>query len=315
MAAKSDAESKGKGTTRHGRRREIFGVLMLAFSLFAGLSLLSMQLGGNRLMGPGGAATAAGLYALAGFGAYLFIAALGLGAVRCFRSARLVSGVGEGLGALMLLLSAAVLMHLPFADSRGVHGGPGGMLGEWLGEVTASFIGAVGAALAAATVLMLALMILCDFSMSEVVVVVGWALRQAQRGVVAGLGAVWRLARAAFPERAEESDETEAALEESREDIKVIAASASAPALEPIGHDAYDEEALAAEREALVAAAQDVQDADHGSENESDSDEGIRVGQARALSREIADERAAMAAIVAEVAAVEQVSPPPELTR
>src|SRR5579872_5781026 len=146
MPAKSDAEPRGKG--RQGRRREIVGVLLLAFCLFAGASLLSMQLGNNRLMGPGGAATASGLYALAGFGAYLMIAALGVAMVRCFRADRLIGGIGEAAGSLMLFGAAVVLMYLPFAGQRGGHG-PGGLLGQWLGEVTASFIGAVGAALAA----------------------------------------------------------------------------------------------------------------------------------------------------------------------
>ncbi|HEX3697687.1 MAG TPA: DNA translocase FtsK 4TM domain-containing protein [Polyangia bacterium] len=295
MAAKTDAEPRGKG--RQGRRREIVGIVFLAFCLFAGLSLFSMQLGSNRMMGPGGATTASALYGLAGFGAYLLIAAMGLAAVRCFRSVRVVDGFSEGLGALMLFGSAVVLMHLPFSEQHGVNHGPGGLLGQWLGEVTASFIGAAGAALAAATVLVLALMLLGDLSTREVVVVVGWALRQAQRGTVASLRAVWGLARAAFPERVDDADEDERALEDERDDIKVIGPE-SAAALEA----ASDESPL--ELEAIPASF------DHHEESDSDA---IRAVQTRALSQDIADERAAMAAIVAEVAAVEQVSAPEEM--
>ncbi|HEY2902057.1 MAG TPA: DNA translocase FtsK 4TM domain-containing protein [Polyangia bacterium] len=298
MAAKTDAEPRGKG--RQGRRREIVGILLLAFCLFAGLSLLSMQLGSNRMMGPGGATTAAALYGLAGFGAYLLIAAMGLAAVRCFRSVRLVDGFSEGLGALMLFGSAVVLMHLPFSEQRGMNHGPGGLLGQWLGEVTASFIGAAGAALAAATVLVLALMLLGDLSTREVVVVVGWALRQARRGTLAGLRAVWGLARAAFPERIDDADDDdERALEDERDDIKVIGPdSAATAALEA----ALDESPLG-QLEAIPASL------DHREGNDSDA---IRAMQSRALSQDIADERAAMAAIVAEVAAVERVSAPEE---
>jgi hypothetical protein len=38
----------------------------------------------------------------------------------------------------------AVLLHLPFANSATSQHGPGAV-GQWLGEVTASFIGAGGA--------------------------------------------------------------------------------------------------------------------------------------------------------------------------
>ncbi|HXI56285.1 MAG TPA: DNA translocase FtsK 4TM domain-containing protein [Polyangia bacterium] len=298
MAAKSDAEPRGKGRQSQSRRREVVGILFLACCLFAGLSLLSMQLGENRMMGPGGAATAAALYALAGFGAYLIIGAMGLAAIRCFRAQRVCAGFSEGLGALMLFSAAVVLMHLPFADAHGAHHGPGGLLGQWLGEVTASFIGAAGAALAAATVLVLALMLLSELSTREVVVVVGWALRQARRGLVAGLTGVWGLARAAFPERVDDADAGAEADE--HEDIKVIGpVESSAEELEEAA-DASDDAPLA-ELPAMSGS------------GDSDDDDAIRVGQARALSQEIADERAAMAAIVAEVAAVEQVSGPPEL--
>ena len=325
MGSRSDGEPRGKG--RQGRRREIVGVMLLAFCLFAGLSLLSMQLGGNRLMGPGGAATAAGLYGLAGFGAYLVIVALGMGAVRCFRGARVVGGVGEVLGALMLLGSSVVLMHLPFASQRAGHTGPGGMMGEWLGEVTASFIGAVGASLAATTVLMVALMLLCDFSLREVVVVVGWALRQVRRGVAAGALALWRLARAAFPERAEDPDDDENAPEEAPVPIRMVTGPRPAAALGAIKQDegeAEEDGPFFDARGVITAPGYDEHD-EQGqrdqvdgaralrSEPDTEPDEAIRVGEARALSREIADERAAMAAIVAEVAAVERVSPPPEL--
>ncbi|HMC93633.1 MAG TPA: DNA translocase FtsK 4TM domain-containing protein, partial [Polyangia bacterium] len=90
---------------------------MLAFGLFAGLSMASMQLGAHQMMGPGGAATASGLYALAGVAGYLFIAGLLVMAVRCFRGRPFVDGVLEGMGALTLLVATAVLLHLPFTGA------------------------------------------------------------------------------------------------------------------------------------------------------------------------------------------------------
>ena len=53
----------------------------------------------------------------------------------------------EAGGALLLLGSVAMLLYLPFADSDIEAHGPGGLLGEWLGELAAGFIGSVGAAL------------------------------------------------------------------------------------------------------------------------------------------------------------------------
>ncbi len=108
-------------------------------------------------MGPGGKATAAGLYSLAGVSAYLVVAALLVVAVRVFRGRPLYRSLGEVFGVLGLLAGSTVLLHLPFAGEVTELRGPGGLLGQWLGEVTASFVGTVGAALAAALTLTVAL--------------------------------------------------------------------------------------------------------------------------------------------------------------
>ena len=66
MAAKTQAAESSATRGPPDPTPRIGGILSLAVALFARLSLLSMQLGDNQMMGPGGAATAAGLYALAG---------------------------------------------------------------------------------------------------------------------------------------------------------------------------------------------------------------------------------------------------------
>ena len=54
MAAKTNAEPAAtKGTSRHSRRREVSGILLLAGGIFAGLALMSMHVGGDPLLGPG----------------------------------------------------------------------------------------------------------------------------------------------------------------------------------------------------------------------------------------------------------------------
>jgi S-DNA-T family DNA segregation ATPase FtsK/SpoIIIE len=282
--APSDSAPKGN---RETRRREISGILLLASGLFAGMSLVSLHVGGEPIMGPAGGAIASGLYSLLGLGAYLFIAAMGVVAVRCFRARRLVEGLREGGGALLLLGAVAVLLYLPFADSDLGHHGPGGLFGQWLGEVAASFIGAVGAALAATTMLVVGILLVTEISLQEAMVVVAWAARHARRGVVIGAVAAWRTARAAFPRKDEREDRRDEREPEAPADESEIAI------VEPVRASAEAEP----EPEAIPAPALPQES------------EGIRIGSARKVTDEVDEERAAMAAIVAEVAAVERVAP------
>ncbi|HTA19686.1 MAG TPA: DNA translocase FtsK 4TM domain-containing protein, partial [Polyangia bacterium] len=253
-----------------------------------------MQIGGHQMMGPGGAATASGLYGLAGIAAYLFIAGLLLMAVRCFRGRPFVDGAREGLGAVILLVSAAVLLHLPFTGVEVAQHGPGGLLGQWMGEVAADFIGVVGAALAASTALVVSLLLVTEISTHEVAVVLGWALRQAGRGTLAGLRGAWRIARAAFPEK-DDAERAEAERAEERNlDIKVVAAERRAVARDA-ALDEMDEAGRVAE-DGIPAFADDQ------------PSEGVRVGEARVVRNAVNEERAAMAGIFAEMAAVERVA-------
>ena len=66
MPAKAATKPTTKPETK-GRKREIAGIALLGFGIFSLLALISMHAGSGRLMGPGGAATASGLYTLAGF--------------------------------------------------------------------------------------------------------------------------------------------------------------------------------------------------------------------------------------------------------
>jgi S-DNA-T family DNA segregation ATPase FtsK/SpoIIIE len=307
MAAKTQIEPHSKG--RSSRRREIVGILLMALGLFSGLSLLSMQLGNNRMMGPGGAAAATAFYTLTGMGAYLLIAAMLVAAVRCFRARPLVAGLIEGAAGAMLLGSLAVLLHLPFAGGPLTMHGPGGLLGQWLGEVAASFIGAAGAALAAATMLIVSLLLLSAIRMHEVVVVLGWALGQARRGVWAGLRAAGRVALAMFPEKDDQKDD--------RHDLEHDGdGSARAPGI-GLDHDGPELEVSDEDIRAVADAADpepqigdDPSGAIPAYRDGDDHSEPVRIGEAQAQSERLADQRAAFAEIVAEVAAVEQFALP-----
>jgi S-DNA-T family DNA segregation ATPase FtsK/SpoIIIE len=311
-SGKTEAKTEGRSGSR---RREITGILLMAGALFAGMSLVSVQLGNSQMMGPGGAATAGALYGLAGFATYLLIGGMLVASVRCFRARPLVDGFGEAVGALLLLGSTAVLLHLPFAETATAHHGPGGLLGQWLGEVSATFVGAVGAALIATTLLVVSLLLVTEITMREVTVVLAWAFRQAHRGIATGLAAAWRVARAAFPSKDDagegaradaDDDDDEAAAGDAdgpeEDPIKVIEATRGPLASEP---EAGDDAHAHAEPEAVPAP---IDPEESG---------GVRVGEARTLSDgsapaapRVSDERAAMAAVVAEVAAVEAVARP-----
>jgi DNA segregation ATPase FtsK/SpoIIIE, S-DNA-T family len=204
MAAK--AKTAKTPTPARGRGKEIAGICLLGLGIFSLISMVSNHLGAQTLMGPGGAATARILYAFAGYSAYLLVGAVLVMAVRCFKGSSLLSSVSETLGSLAFVGALSVLLHLPFAQRHTESRGPGGLVGQWTGEILASFIGTVGAALAAATVLFLALTFLTSLRAEHAwsaVAAVGdrsWALiREAG-------GALGRLLADMFPGRGDDED-------------------------------------------------------------------------------------------------------------
>jgi S-DNA-T family DNA segregation ATPase FtsK/SpoIIIE len=289
------ATVKSRGEPR-GRRREILGISLLGMAVFSVLSLVSMQAGNNRMMGPGGAAAAAGLYSLAGFGAYLIVAATLIVSFRCFRGRLFNRAFAEVTGTLALLCSLSVLLHLPYADEPVLLQGPGGLLGQWLGEVTASFIGGVGAALAAATVLCMALLMLTDVSMSELLAVLAWAGRKIGLGLVAGARALAGVVKAMFPEREEHDEDPELADGEELELEPVLEAPPprrSLPPAPPRYLEEEDSEAVLVGREPSI-----FDDYDNGRLPP-------RGAEPRYQAPTTDDERQSLAALVAEVAAAD----------
>ncbi len=297
MAAKTSPEPAK--SSRNNRRREIAGILLLAGALFSGLSVISMQVGGDPMMGPGGTAVASGFYGLFGLAGYLVMAAMVIEAVRCFRGRRLVEGFGEAAGTTMLICGISVLLALPFAGDDVAGHGPGGLFGQWLGELLSGVIGAVGAGMASTTMLLVGVLLVTDISLSQAMTVLAWAWRHGSRAVVAAAVASWRIARAAFPEKDDTGEKHH----------------------EP--DDAADEEAEIAISEPVRAGAAE-DDEGVPAPIEPEPSEGIRVGEARTVPEAAApkdsrtlrgfptpvvdEERAAVAAVVAEVAAVEQLA-------
>jgi S-DNA-T family DNA segregation ATPase FtsK/SpoIIIE len=299
-------KSNGKSA---GRRREILGIGLLGLGLFSLVSVISMQVGNGRLMGPGGAAAAAGIYSLTGIASYLLIGATLVVAVRLCRGRPIIDGLLEPIGFSSLLFAVAVLCHLPFADGKVLMRGPGGLLGQYLGQIAASFVGGVGAALAATTLLAVAILLLTDIRVAEVLDSLSWAGRHigrvvwwgaclGYRGVGAGGRAFGRVVVAMFPEK---SDAEEAADEEA------IEAAGSDVASDTDGDELYPADALAArETEANLADGEEIgldKDAPRPAFEELVS-ASVELSGANETPHET-EERRAVAAVVAEVAAVE----------
>jgi S-DNA-T family DNA segregation ATPase FtsK/SpoIIIE len=298
------ATAKNKGEAP-GRGREIIGIGLLGLGVFCAVSLVSMQAGRGRLMGPGGAAAATGLYSLIGLCAYPLVAGVLLLAVRMCRARRLIEDIVGALGFVALLCSATVLLHLPFAGEPVTLRGPGGLLGQWLAETGASAVGGVGAALAAATLLSISLILLTHVSVGEVFTALAWAARSAGRAIlVVARAAAWlaatgarslgRMVVAMFPERgetdrAEEFDPIQA--QSGWDDI-------------PDGDEPFAA-TVAAPFEALRESDSDVHGADDLQTRAGFAEPGEGPDAMLDEAPRENEERRAMAALVAEVAAVE----------
>ena len=155
------------------------------------------------MMGPGGRATASGLYDATGVGAYLLVAALLVIAVRVFRGLAWHRSFSELLGIAGFLAGSTLLLHLAFDGITPTIGGPGGRLGQWLGAVGEGFIGTVGAGLAASVVLVISLMVLTSVSLAEASGVGVWIVNQSVRALVTTGRGIGRLVVAMFPRKTE----------------------------------------------------------------------------------------------------------------
>jgi DNA segregation ATPase FtsK/SpoIIIE, S-DNA-T family len=314
------ATSKSKAEPR-GRGREILGIGLLGIALFSLVSVASMQAGNNRVMGPGGAAAATLIYSFSGIASYILIGACLVVSVRMCRGRRVIDGLLEPLGFLALVCSVAVLGHLPFAEGHVLLRGPGGMLGQFAGQLVASFIGPVGAALAATTLLCTAIILLTDIRVAEVLDSLAWAGRHVGRGlwwcarlgfrgVAASAHALGRMVVAMFPDKSA----AEAAAEEDERDEPALVEEEPEP--EESGPIIRPEVAAAGLGDADSAALAEV-------EEEPAAGECLALGEGvptEALDEPLSDaedvpvvvatpveseSRRAVAAVVAEVAAVE----------
>ena len=304
------ATSKNKGASS-GRRREILGIGLLGIGLFALVSVISMQAGNGRLMGPGGAAAAATIYAFSGIASYLLIGASLVVAVRLCRGKPVFGGVIELVGFLSLVVSVAVLCHLPFADGKVLLRGPGGLLGQYLGQIAASFIGGVGAALAATTMLSTAILLLTDIRVSEVLDSLAWAGRHlgraarwtagvVWRATVAGARALGRVVVAMFPEKSAAEDASDEGATDTGDEPSEEMSASDAAAMRRVESEpepTVEEDFAIGRGIPAIRLAEESSLASLASMDESPSSDNSSPHES--------EERRAVAAVVAEVAAVE----------
>ena len=197
MASRSRAQVQ----VQTGKGREIAGICLLGLGVFCGLSLISLHAGSGTMMGPGGRAMASGLYNFAGVGGYLLVAVLLVVAVRVFRGLAWHRSFSELFGIAGFMAGSTVLLHLAFSGLTGAMYGPGGFLGQWLGDLGAGFVGSVGAGLVGSVILVVSLMVLTSFSIAEATGAGLWVARQGVRALFVTSRGVGRLVMSMFPEK------------------------------------------------------------------------------------------------------------------
>ncbi len=146
------------------RRREISGIVLLAAALLLGPALLSYHLGDGRLMGPLGGSLARTCYALFGLPTYLVVVLLGVVGLRVLAEKPVVPSATDVVGYGSAALAAMLLCHLAGASARVDGAAPGGVLGEFFGELARAGLGAAGAWLLATTMLVTGLVLASELS-------------------------------------------------------------------------------------------------------------------------------------------------------
>jgi S-DNA-T family DNA segregation ATPase FtsK/SpoIIIE len=202
-------------------------------------------------------------------------------------------------------------LYLPFSEGKMFLNGPGGLVGQYLGQIAATFIGGVGAALASATLLCVAILLLTDIKVSEVSGVMVWASRWVGRSIfvgvrllgrtlLAGIQALGRITVAMFPtgDRGEQSDDVGEG-EEVGKSVPVKEKRAAQKLRQTsLSDEEYDEEGRLTEADSRALATFEP-----GYENGSlEQEEGFGYESELPLESE---DRRAVAAVVAEVAAVD----------
>src|SRR6476620_8314370 len=145
---KISSTSGGGPGSKTDRRREVVGVIGLGAGLFLLIAMISLQ-AHTLVMGPFGRSTAGLFYGLAGMCGY-FLIALGMAAaVRTLIDRSPVMPALIVAGTLLGVVALATLIHLIAPHYRVAGHGPGGAIGEHLGEILRAMVSTAGTVLLA----------------------------------------------------------------------------------------------------------------------------------------------------------------------
>src|SRR4051812_32534191 len=194
----------------NGRRREVLGVVGLGASIFLLVALVSLQ--ADRLvMGPFGRSTASLFYGIAGVCGYFLIAVAIVAAIRTLIERTPIMPPLVTAGAMLGVASLAILAQLVASGYRVAGYGPGGALGEHLGEILRAVVGTAGTALLALVGLVVAAVVATPLRMRDVLRAIGGVARAAAGMLARALGAVVRfwsdVLGAMFPARDPDDDD------------------------------------------------------------------------------------------------------------
>ena len=246
--------SPREGST--GRRREVLGVVGLGAAIFLLVALVSLQ-AGQMIMGPFGRATASLFYGVAGVCGYFLIAVAIVAAIRTLIEREPVMPPLAVIGAMLGVASLAVIAQLAASGYRIAGYGPGGALGEHLGEILRAVVGTAGTALLALVGLVVAVVIATPLRMRDVLRAIGFAVHTVAGAVARAVGAVVRfwseVFGAMFPAR--DHDEDDDALEVDDRDVLEVGEDEAAGDPVIIGRSAKKPRRAVAERAADPAAA------------------------------------------------------------
>jgi DNA segregation ATPase FtsK/SpoIIIE, S-DNA-T family len=240
-----------------GRRREVIGVVGLGAAIFLLIALVSLQ-AGQLVMGPFGRATASLFYGVAGICGYLLIALAVIAAIRTLIEREPVMPASVVLGALIGITSLAILAHLAASGYRVAGHGPGGAIGEHLGEILRAVVSTAGTALLALVGIVVATVVATPLRTGDVLRAIGGALRVSGGVLVRAVLAVARfwgaVFRAMLPERdlddEDDADDDDEALPIDDRDVLEVGDDEAADDPVIIGRPAKKKKRAAAELEA-----------------------------------------------------------------
>ncbi|HET9621756.1 MAG TPA: DNA translocase FtsK 4TM domain-containing protein, partial [Kofleriaceae bacterium] len=195
----------------------------LGASIFLLIAMISLQ-AGRLIMGPFGRSTAGLFYGIAGVCGYFLIALAVVAAIRMLTEREPILPATILAGTMVGVVSLAILVHLAASGYRVAGHGPGGALGEHLGEILRAVVSTAGTALLALIGLLVAAVVATPLRMRDVLHAIGGVLHRAGAAIGRAMMAVARFWGAVFgamlPERsADDEDEDDEIVEVDERDV------------------------------------------------------------------------------------------------